>query len=154
MVETLLATTLHPDIAEAGCFLLGLLVLATILALMVSPFLLLICYIHSKLKTDPSEKDPKAPPQAAPERLSSLLISLLFSPILFALTDPSTLGRATGSSQASGLADFLLTLIAMFGPPVLIWGWPPSRENSFSWTRTGMLVLSGFCVYLWLARLT
>lgn len=150
MVEPILATTLNPDITPMGQFLFGLIVYGPILLLMASPFVVLIYWLSNRVESSQSGETSLDPPTATTERLTLLMVLICLTPILYGVSAASSWGH----SALLRNDNFLLILLAIFGPPVAVWGWPRSVPNKFSLNRVVLICLMGVCLHEWLCHLS
>ena len=150
MVEPFLATSLHPDITPMGRFLFGLIVYGPILLLMASPFAVVIFFLSKKVGPSKDDEITAEDPSRATERLTLLMMLMGLNPILYGVGAASSWGYSALLENDS----FLITLLAIFGPPVVVWGWPRSVPNEFSPTRVFLICLMGVCLYQWLRHLS
>ena len=149
MVEPFLATTLNPDITPMARFLFGLIVYGPILLIVLSPFVLVI-YRHFKVEPSPESESSAGGTNVAAERLPLLMVLLCLTPLLYGLSSGSLYGCPTQIEQD----NFLLKLLAIFGPPMTVWGWPRPIKNKFSRTRVFLICFMAVCLYHWLCHLS
>ena len=150
MVEPSLATTLNPDITPMGRFLFGLIVYGPILLLMASPFAVVIYWLSTRVESSPADKTSPEPPGGTTERLTLLMVLMGLTPILYGVGAASSWGHSALMEND----NFLIMLLAIFGPPATVWGWPQPIKNKFSGTRVFLICLLAVCLYHWLCHLS
>ena len=133
-----------------GKFLFGLIVYGPILLLMASPFAVVIYWLSARVESSSAGKASSELSPDTTERLTLLMVSLGLTPILYGLGAASSWGCSALIESDS----FLFPLLAIFGPPVAVWGWPRPIKNEFSRTRVILICLVGACLYHWLCHLS
>ncbi len=146
MTELLLATTLNPDITPMGRFLFGLIVYGPFLLLVASPFAVVIYWLYSKDET----KTSPTPPSITTERVTTSMLLMGLTPILYGAGAASSWGY----SPLIENDNFLVTLLAIFGPSTAIWCWPRPIQNKFSPARVFLICVLALCSYHWLCHLS